>query len=537
MPSWRKTASWLLGFSAFALGSGLLVFGGSRQDVSAAPFAPIRLQGSGDDDIARELPVWNARLSTATRPPALNYFTQGSSSGRSQLLSGSVDFAVSGVPFTAAELAARPAGAAEIIEVPISVGSAAVVLTTPAGSGWSTFSPAPNCDPDDPDADPTTCAPIIGPFNGPWRIPANNLSAMITGLAPGFRGNGLTNWSHPDLVAAFGRSDLIVQAVASRHHTFVLRADITAQNQYLLEYARDLGPVAWGLAVESTPQFDWTAIGERLPSTVVTRFGVETQMGVIALANIDAATNATPDSWTGNGGPIPTTQVAALQASSPGAGLVVAEIQNARGEYVAPNRASLDAALVDPSQPSAYPLTYINRLFTVAGTLTPDEANALAASVRYIVTDGQDTMVEHGSTTLTTQLRDEALAKADQIVAANCTAEGYEVTAGGPSEFEPDSPLLGAIASMLHCTPRAGTPTTLPPLQRPRITGALSSFPARFISQWRFEVARPPYEIAVDSVTAGADLARSQYITGAADFATTETPFRANSLATAAPLA
>lgn len=102
--------------------------------------------------------------------------------------------------------------------------------------------------------------------------------------------------------------------------------------------------------------------------------------------------------------------------------------------------------------PGAYPLVYLNRMYTVAGTLTPDQANALAASVRYLATDGQDEVVERGGARLTAALQAEALAAADEIVVKNCTTAGYEVTTSGPSAFEPDTPAVQAMTSMSHCT-------------------------------------------------------------------------------------
>ena len=155
------------------------------------------------------------------------------------------------------------------------------------------------------------------------------------------------------------------------------------------------------------------------------------------------------------------------------------EAQNAHGDWVAPTRESLDVSLAAGTSmnvaafddvPGGYPLVHINRLYTVAGTLAPDEANALAAAIRFIATDGQQTAIDNGGTDLPDDLRLEALAKADAIVEANCDAEGYEVTTSGPSRFEPATPGVQALTSMRHCTPVPVPATTTTTTEAPTTT-------------------------------------------------------------------
>jgi hypothetical protein len=110
--------------------------------------------------------------------------------------------------------------------------------------------------------------------------------------------------------------------------------------------------------------------------------------------------------------------------------------------------------------PGAYPFTWITRLYTVAGTLDPDKANSLAATIRYVATDGQDLVVAKGGAPLTAALRAEALDAADKVVISNCTQAGYEVVTSGPSTFEPKTPTLQALTAMKHCQLIPPPPTT-----------------------------------------------------------------------------
>lgn len=435
------------------------------------PPVPVTIEGSGASEIASELTDWQDAMATAEQPVDLQYYQRGSTDGRRQLLDGLTSFAVSGRPFTADELASRPAGAGEIISVPLEVASLSIVATTPSRTGWATTSLVPGCDPNDPDVpDPEACY-VRGTFTGPFRVPAENLSALIVGLSPSFQGNQLATWAQADWASALGTTSLDIQR-ASLKHTFVNRTEGSGANYALMDYASTLGPRAWDLRKQENPEFAWEPIGEVFSPRVLSRYGADTQLGIIAVYRVDAATNSTPDTWTGNMGAISTTSVEQMQADYPAAQMVEFEIQNANGDWVTATTESISAALAADDTavnvaahekiPGAYPLVWVNRLYVAAGSLTPEQANALAATVRYIVTDGQQAVVDHGGAALTESLRAEAIAAADRIVTENCTAEGYEVTQGGAGGYEPDTPGVAAIGTMRHCTliPVATTTST-----------------------------------------------------------------------------
>jgi hypothetical protein len=316
------------------------------------------------------------------------------------------------------------------------------------------------------------CSSVDVPWTGEIRIPPENLSAMIVGLTPAYNFNNLAAWNSPGISAALGESNLLIQGTIRRQHTFVERTEAATQNKYLLQYAKEMGPTAWDLRKQEYPQFPWEPIGERFSPRTFSISGIDSQIGKMAISGLDPATNARPESWSGNAGPIPTTLITKTLADYPTAGFRVAQIQNKHGDWVAPTKESIDLALAAGTTPNiaafndvpgAYPMVHINNLYTVGGTLTPDEANALAATVRYIVTDGQDAIVRDGGTTLTSGLRTEALQQANRIVEVNCTDPAYQVTSGGPSVFEPDTPQVQALTSLKHCIlkPVAETTTTV----------------------------------------------------------------------------
>lgn len=476
----RRVPSWI---AVGAIGAALFV-SGIVMDAAAADVAPypITIDGAGDADIVGELVSWQNAMFGAEQPVDFQYFQRGSKDGRSLLLAGLSEFITSSVPFTTAELDARPDDAGEIIDVPLSVGSTAIVIARPAQTGWDTMTEP--CDLTDPNVDPDApeCAPVTGELTGPIRIPPENLAAMIVGL-PGDAGS-LGTWTSPSLEAALGTSDLIFQNLRpAARPTFLNRTEGTAQSMSLQLYAQRLAPTAWAEIKQSDPQFAWEPVGEVFSPRTPSRNGLDTQLGLMSLSDSDPITNSSPPNWTGNMGPIPTTLVPKLLRENPDDGYQVVEVQNANHDWVVPTRVSLDAALAagtemnfaaDHVVADAYPMVYINRLYTIAGELAPEKANALAAMIRYVVTDGQQQLIDDGGTDLPDDLRAEALAQADAVVEKNCTVEGYEVTTSGPSAFEPDTAGVQAITSMKHCTlippPPATTTTTTTTTEPPTTT-------------------------------------------------------------------
>jgi ABC-type phosphate transport system substrate-binding protein len=59
----------------------------------------------------------------------------------------------------------------------------------------------------------------------------------------------------------------------------------------------------------------------------------------------------------------------------------------------------------------------------------------------------------------------------------------------------------------------------------PAINGGGSSFASLEVDQWRFEVARSPFDLTINYVARGSFFGRQQYINGSFDFAVTDSPF------------
>lgn len=458
-----------------------------------------RLVGGGTAQLAGEIVGWQNAIASADTPVDFAYFSRGSDEGRDQLLRGGWDFAVSGIPFSDDELARKPAGAGELIDVPISVASLSVLATTPVdGVGsWSTYRESVDqacvdeliaIGVDELEAIATCTTAVRGTFDGPFRIPPRNLASLLMGMTSEDHPERLSAWSNPGWVAAAGTDDLQIARQPRNRHTWVNRTEGSAANRSLLLYAKSMAPDVWQYATTSwlpddpnNPfDYQWEPVKTQFPARSVSRFGSETQIGVMAIANQDVVTGNVHEGWSGNAGAIPTTIVADVLAQRPGAGFKVLEIQNANGDWVLPTQASIEASLaagtemnVAASQPvpGAYPLVWINRLYTFGGTLEPDQANALAASIRYIVTDGQAAVVDDGGAPLTPALVREALDAANQIVTTNCPAATHEVVTGGPTSFEALTPGVRALSGLRHCvvkTPAststsATTTSTIPP--------------------------------------------------------------------------
>ncbi|MBI5087794.1 MAG: substrate-binding domain-containing protein [Actinobacteria bacterium] len=94
----------------------------------SAPGAPVAhadgpaLNGGGSSFAKLEIDQWRAEVARAPYNLSINYVAQGSSFGRQQYSTGSLEFAASDIPFTADELAALPAARKDFVYVPVSAG-------------------------------------------------------------------------------------------------------------------------------------------------------------------------------------------------------------------------------------------------------------------------------------------------------------------------------------------------------------------------------------------------------------------------------
>jgi PBP superfamily domain len=491
---------------------------GATVPVGAADSSvPVELNGSGDSELSAEFTSWQDTMFAADQPTDISYFQRGSSDGRARLLDGSKQFVISGVPFTAAELAGRPGNAGAIIEAPLAVSSLSAIVTTPPDS-WSTTTFV--CDPNDPLVeDPDACV-VHGAYAGPIRLPPENLSALALGLSPTFQNNGLGLWRDPNVLTAMGfappSATLALQvpqldaAAPGKEDTWMNRQEGSAASKSLMTYAQALAPTAWGLRGQEFPGFVLDANQERFGTRNLLREGETTVVGLVALYKTDVFCNCVQNAWAGNATAVSSTSFGQVVTDAPDARFREVEVQNKHGDWVLPTRASLEAAIaagvdIDSGAivdaPGAYPFTWISRLYTVAGTLDPDEANALAATIRYIATDGQDLVVAKGGAPLNASLRAEALSAADQVVAGNCTQAGYEIVASGPSSFEPNTPTVQALHALKHCQPAPPPPTTTTTTTSTTTTTLAPTSTSTTVAATTTNVQSSPAEVPVVSRT------------------------------------
>ena len=247
-----------------------------------------------------------------------------------------------------------------------------------------------------------------------------------------------------------------------------------------------MAPNVWAMKQREDASHNWEALSEQLSPKMLTRYGLDTAVGITAIYGTPPGGGSQSADWAVNMTVIPSTQLARLLEDFPLAQFREVEVQNRHGDWLRPTTATIGAAFAAGRSPSfaatndvagAYPLTNLTTLYSVAGTLTPDEANALAAMVRYVATDGQDVAVASGGAPLTAAMVAEALAGADEIVTKNCAvganAATYEVVTSGPIDFEPDTPKVQALTGLKHCAlkpPPLPTTTTTTTSSAPTTT-------------------------------------------------------------------
>src|SRR5689334_21992854 len=89
--------------------------------------APVTLQGAGAWSVAQLITPWANDLLTARKPVDMQYTQHGSQLGRKDLVAGNADYAVTGVPLQAGDVAPGKT-APELIDAPIQVAALATVV-------------------------------------------------------------------------------------------------------------------------------------------------------------------------------------------------------------------------------------------------------------------------------------------------------------------------------------------------------------------------------------------------------------------------
>jgi len=423
------------------------------------------LQGQGSWGAYRQLLTWQDTMAEAKSPVDLKYTAHGSYLGRKDFLAGAVDYLLTGMPFTAAESASVPGGGG-VIGAPVHVSSLAGLLQRPVPDGFVTLELL--CDPDDPEQpDPAACI-VRKPYEGPVRIPHQNLAAMFLRYAGGLM--PLSSWNHPGVLAAMGVDNFTTPPLAGPAP--VLRSDQDELNYFLQKYAATAAPSVWAGLKAIDTRIPWEPISERLGRTAsASRDGVEQQSQQLALGGGDPSTGTISGFTAGVMATVPASAMGGVKQSFPNAKTEFIEVQNANGEWVAPTPESLTKAVaaggatplhaLTNKVPGAYPLTWVSYLYAPAKGLSLEKTEALAAVIRYLATAGQKAAQPAGEGELPDGLRKQALAAADQLVQSNC--QGKVITSDDPGDYAPDLPEMKAIGTMARCTSEPKDPSAAPP--------------------------------------------------------------------------
>ena len=482
---WRLllAAGWRLSAAVLIVG---YMLGGGRQPAARAdtPVPMVNLRGEGSWDPYREMRAWQDNLYGPSGAVNVSYLANGDYFGRQDLLSGSVDFALSGEPFTSGELQQLPHGSSDLIDAPMFVG-AVVFPVVPFTQSYPGFLvQRVTCDPNDPN-DPQgggECYPPPATYTGKVKLDPHSLASMTLNYTqPAKVGDAPPNhWDNPEVVAnwnlpLYGQATDFQQPFLATQFPPVpyLRSEPSSTNLYVQEYAKLAAPEVWaGLKAES-PGFTFEPITEKLGRVLAqTRPGVDEQMK--AIEALSAPGGSAPGGFIAAAPPGGFNE---LVTDVPQYKPVLATIRNAAGEWVdatpdtidAAVNAGLDTPLYATTNPvsGAYPLVYVDHMYMPAHGLPMDKIEALAATVRYLATAGQDVDAPIGDGRLPATLVDRALAAANQLVLSNCTAPTETViSSSDPGPYAPASALnqMQAIGPMLHCAaaPAPSTTTTAP---------------------------------------------------------------------------
>jgi hypothetical protein len=485
--AFMRTRAWrfLRTLAGASITGALLVVAVAPARGSATAQSPVfvELHGAGAWSVSQQLVAWQNELASGTNGIDLNYVKHGSFLAREDLASKNLDFAVSGVPFTPDELA-KAGGANAFISAPIQVATLATYVEPPTG-GFSTIQV--RCDPDDPSTWPNAPDPpppgfdetvdciVKSPYPGAVRIPDRNLGAMFLHYI-GTPSSPLLAWSNSAVLQAFGVDAFALPNGAGPG--FAGRSDPDEINYYLQTFIKTAAPDVWQGNAQANPAIPWEPITERVGQVVgVTRDGAEQQLAQLVQNGCGVLGNC-DGTIAGGIAPAPPSMLSSFKQAFPKQPVTLAEIQNANGDWVAPTPDAINRAVdaggesalypLTHKAPGAYPLVWVDRLYAPAHGLTAEKTEALATTIRYLATTGQDHSTAVGEGRLPTALVTQALRAADDLVRSNCVGADREITTSAdPGVLAPASAAaMKSIGPMLHCeatnVPVSTTTTSFP---------------------------------------------------------------------------
>jgi ABC-type phosphate transport system substrate-binding protein len=440
----------------------------ARRSAAADAPAPVQIVGEGSYSQYRFATHLEDDMSGATQPVDVQMANTGTFDARQDYLLGGLDFVVSGVPFTTTELGQLKDGAKSLISAPIGVTALGMMLT-PQASGFVAIKLV--CDPNDPNTpDPSICVQRI-PYTGPWRIPAENLAAMLLN----FQGLGadsirMNSYQQKGVLDAFGVQQWDGNFFGTdAFPASVMRSERDETMQYLQQFVQTMAPSTWAKVKADDKTVPWEPITERLG-----RQHSQSRQGVsqeVQFTGQSGGGNRSPNADVGTIMAVPPSAMDEMTKTYPDTKVGWVQVQNANGEWVEPTqdaiKAAVDAGGEQPlyamtnKVPGAYPLVWTERLYAPASGLSIQKTEALAAYVRYLATAGQQYSAAVGEGQISTGMRAEALKAADDLVRGNCVGSDREVvTNTDPGSYTPKTVVAANIGTMLHCQAKAAAPTT-----------------------------------------------------------------------------
>ena len=476
---------------------------------------PVSITGEGSWDVTADMLNWQNDLYGSGSNPDINfnYVAQGGPSGLADLLSGAVQYAISGMPYTSEELAGYSGGAKGIIAAPIMASAVGFLLNPPPGG----FTIKSGFD-----------GSLSAPYTGQVRVPADNLVAQmfssIVGLEqmkttdPNYQydpyraGSPATSvlwgeWDNPDIIGNWDQSFLSqYHPVPDPNGTGDLgdifepsgegpQPDYQAENNESTFYAEDWASVAapnmWSMLQQvadphPSSSNPWQPEGQVQPSLqkgLVFDAGLPESLSSFVAGktfggglDTGGAIGAFPPSALAQATVTAQKQIPNYRPPGPGSGFEWVSVQNANGDWVTPSPASIETAVdatptttpnattiapplyaANNKVPNAYPLTYVDYLYAPAHGLNVGQTEALATAVRYLVTDGQGYLASNNEGRLPAGMTLQALAAANQIVQSNCPSADTVLTAtAGP--YTPSGLRgLNGLGAMYHCEVPAST--------------------------------------------------------------------------------
>jgi phosphate transport system substrate-binding protein len=358
---------------------------------SAVAATTVTITGGGADSVDPLMGKWQQAVAKDPLALKVDYSADGSGGGRTDFVSKSVDFAVTSVPFTAAQKQTLADQKRTYVSIPLAAGSIAFLyhLFTPQG-------------------DPIKGLQLTGP----------TIAKIFTGT--------ITNWNDPEIVAENPTLTLPPVRIIP-----TVRGQASGATYALTSFMKDQAPDVWH-AFMADPS-------RNFPDDPVEEFpffaGVDSRTSSFAVADVVRSKESS------NGRIAYVDTAWAIPATDEGAD--IAKVKNAAGKFVLPSasngQVSIDKWAVDSdghmtpnyrvTDTAAYPLGIVHEIILPTSDLAAEKAAALRAFVQYALKDGQALAAPIGDPRLPEAVTTKALATLDTEIPPTTTTTTSSTTA------------------------------------------------------------------------------------------------------------